>query len=75
MEASNQVFYGTVIWFSGKSGYGFVQQTNGQPDIFVHYSDIACEGFKTLQKDQKVSYEIGLNKHGKPKAVNVKIIK
>lgn len=69
-----EVKTGTVVWFDAKKGYGFISQDN-EPDLFVHFSDINSEGFKTLQKDQKVSYEVGLNKRGQPKAVNVKLIK
>lgn len=66
---------GVVCWFCPKKGFGFITQENNEPDIFVHYSDLACEGFKTLYKDSKVSYEIGTNKKGQPKAVNVLVLK
>jgi len=67
----NEVKNGIIIWFDVKKGYGFIGQENNEPDLFVHFSDINSEGFKTLQKDQKVSYEVGLNKRGQPKATNV----
>lgn len=66
---------GTILWFDPKKGYGFIGQENNEPDLFVHFSDINIEGFKTLNKDQKVSYEIGTNKRGQPKAININIIK
>jgi cold shock protein len=67
-----KVYVGTVVWFRG---IGFIKPDDSETDIFVHYSDIAMEGYKTLQKDQRVSYEIGLNNRGQNKAVNVKVIK
>ena len=69
---------GTVIWFSSLKGFGFIEwSSNGekQKDLFVHFSDISVEGFKTLSKGQKVTFELGLNKREQPKAVNVTIVK
>lgn len=69
---------GDVIWFDPKRGFGFIEwEKNGekQKDLFVHFSDIECEGFKTLYKGQKVSFGLGVNKHGDPKAVDVVILK
>lgn len=71
------VYYGEVIWFCNRRGYGFVgYEIDGvkQKDIFLHYSDICVNGFKTVYKDQKVSFSIGVNKRGDPKAIEVKII-
>ena len=72
------VYYGEVIFFDPKKGYGFISWTKNdgiqQKDMFVHYSDINCQGFKTLYKGQKVSFVLGINKHGTPKATNVSII-
>lgn len=67
-------FVGEVIWFDPKRGYGFISREN-QPDLFVHFSDIISEGFKTLYKGQKVAYGLGTNKHGDPKATNVEVLK
>lgn len=64
-------FIGTVIWF-GKV-YGFIAR-DGHDDLFVHYSDIASEGFKTLQKNQKVEFSLGVNREGRPKAVDVIVV-
>ena len=69
-----KVYSGLVIWFSAKKGIGFLSwEVDGvqQKDMFVHYSDIAMEGYKAVKKDQKVSFSIGENKHGQPKAINV----
>jgi CspA family cold shock protein len=49
---------GTVKWFSDVKGYGFLTQDGGGPDVFVNYSALDGDGFKTLQQGAKVSYEI-----------------
>lgn len=65
---------GEVIWFDNKSGYGFIARP-GEKDLFVHFSDITCEGFKTIKKGQRVSFTIGTNNKGQPKATDVVVIK
>jgi len=60
---------GTVKWFNDKKGYGFIKQEKGQ-DVFVHHSDIAASGFKTLDENDKVKFDIVQGKKG-PAAVNV----
>ena len=60
---------GTIKWFNEKKGYGFIQQDDG-PDIFVHYSSISGEGFKTLAEGERVQFDIEDGDKG-PKAVNV----
>lgn len=60
---------GTIKWFNEKKGYGFIQQDNGD-DVFVHYSSIVADGFKTLAEGQKVQFEIEQGERGL-KAVNV----
>lgn len=67
-------YTGKVIWFSGKTGIGFIAPDNGDKDIFVHFSNIVMEGFKTLRPDQIVEYEIGENHRGS-QCINVKVIK
>ena len=62
---------GTVKWFNGEKGFGFITDENGQ-DIFVHFSGIVAEGFKTLVDGQKVSFEISEGARG-PQATNVVI--
>src|SRR5438105_4927312 len=51
------VEYGTVKWFSNEKGYGFIERPGG-PDVFVHFSQIAGEGFKSLTEGQRVSFQI-----------------
>jgi CspA family cold shock protein len=50
-------FEGKVKWFNETKGYGFIQQDNG-PDVFVHYSAIENDGFKTLAEGQRVQFEV-----------------
>lgn len=75
---SDAKFTGEVLWFDAKRGYGFIGWTKDgvqQKDLFVHFSDILCDGFKTLYKKQQVSFGLGTNKHGAPKAIEVEVLK
>jgi CspA family cold shock protein len=49
---------GTVKWFNDSKGFGFIAQDDGGDDVFVHFSAIQGDGFKTLKENQKVSYEL-----------------
>jgi CspA family cold shock protein len=60
---------GTVKWFNAEKGYGFITGENGE-DIFVHFSQINVDGYKTLEEGEKVSYEVGEGAKG-PQAENV----
>jgi len=62
---------GNVKWFDGKKGFGFIQGPDGGKDIFVHYSSIQSEGFKTLEDGEPVEYEIADSERG-PQAQNVR---
>ena len=62
---------GTVKWFDEKKGYGFITPEDGGKDLFVHYSNITAEGFKTLEEGQQVEYEAGEGRKG-PEATNVR---
>jgi CspA family cold shock protein len=55
---------GTVKWFNGDKGYGFVTQEGG-PDLFVHYSEIQGDGYRSLDEGDKVEFEITDGKKGK----------
>ena len=63
---------GTVKWFDSKKGYGFIE-LEGNDDIFVHFSDIEEEGYKSLKDGEKVEFEINKDDQGE-KAKNVKKI-
>ncbi len=63
---------GTIKWFNDKKGYGFIKRENGD-DVFVHYSSIVAEGFKTLVEGQRVQFDIEEGNKGL-RAVNVVII-
>lgn len=60
---------GTVKWFNNQKGYGFIE-VEGENDVFVHYSAIQKEGFKTLEEGQKVEFEVIEGNRG-PQAANV----
>ena len=62
---------GTVKWFNAEKGFGFIEQDGGGADVFVHYSNIAAQGFRELQEGQKVSFEVTQGQKG-PQADNVR---
>ena len=55
---------GIVKWFSNEKGYGFISVTDTDEDIFVHFTGIISEGFKTLKEGQRVEFEIAQGAHG-----------
>ena len=61
---------GTVKWFNADKGFGFIQPDDGTADVFVHYSAIAAQGYKSLEESQKVTYEVTQGQKG-PQAENV----
>lgn len=61
---------GTVKWFNEAKGFGFLAQDNGGDDVFVHFSAIKAEGFKTLSEGQKVTFEVEDGAKG-PQATSV----
>ncbi len=63
---------GTVKWFDPKKGYGFITKEDGE-DIFVHWTAIQMEGFKTLEQGQNVEFDVVEGRKG-PQAANVKVV-
>jgi CspA family cold shock protein len=61
---------GTVKWFNQKKGYGFIIQEEGGEEIFVHFSAISGEGYKTLEAGDRVQFEVSKGDKG-PQAINV----
>ncbi len=62
---------GTVKFFNADKGYGFIAPENGGADAFVHISAVERAGMRTLDRDQRVSYELETDKRGKASAVNL----
>ena len=63
---------GTVKWFSAEKGFGFIQREDG-PDVFVHFSAITGEGYKNLEENQKVEFELAQGDKG-PQATSVRVV-
>lgn len=64
---------GTVKWFNAEKGYGFLSNDEGGEDVFVHFSVIQTDGYRTLEEGQKVEFEEEMDERkGKLRAVNVK---
>ena len=64
---------GTVKWFNAEKGFGFIERENGD-DVFVHFSGLNMEGFKTLEEGAAVEFDITDGAKG-PQAVNVEVVK
>jgi cold shock protein len=62
---------GSVKWFNPDKGYGFIAREEGD-DVFVHFSEIQGEGFKTLDEGQKVIFDVTTGQNGKLQATNVR---
>jgi len=62
---------GTVKFFNDQKGYGFISPEDGGSDAFVHISAVERAGMRTLQKEQRVSYELEQDRRGKTSAVNL----
>jgi CspA family cold shock protein len=64
---------GTVKWFNDDKGFGFITVDGGGKDVFVHFSEIATEGFRSLGEDQRVEFEIAQGPKG-PQATGVRVL-
>ncbi len=62
---------GTVKWFNSEKGYGFITPASGGPDVFVHYSAILADGYRSLEEGQTVEFEVGQGTKG-PQAEQVR---
>jgi cold shock protein len=69
IEEGNVFMQGKIKWFNAEKGYGFIEREGGE-DVFVHYSSIQMDGFKTLEEGQQVQFEIVEGSRG-PQAANV----
>lgn len=65
---------GTVKWFNGEKGYGFITPEDGSKDLFVHFSAIQADGYKSLDEGQKVEYDATQGQKG-PQASNVRVVR
>ncbi len=64
---------GTVKWFNSEKGYGFISQDGGGADVFVHFSAIQMDGYRSLEEGQRVEFEITQGQKG-PQAANIRPI-
>ena len=67
-------YQGTVKWFNNAKGYGFLGHANG-PDVFVHYSAITAEGYRSLKEGQAVEFDVVNGESGRPQAHEVRLLK
>ena len=65
---------GTVKFFNTQKGFGFITPSDGGKDVFVHISAVERAGMRTLNKDQRVSYELETDRRGKTSAVNLQSV-
>ncbi|HET6605954.1 MAG TPA: cold-shock protein [Rhodopila sp.] len=64
---------GTVKWFNGTKGYGFIQPNDGSKDVFVHITAVQQAGLTGLNDGQTVSFDVEQNRQGKTSAINLKV--
>jgi CspA family cold shock protein len=70
-QQEDRVAQGTVKWFNSEKGYGFIA-TDGGPDVFVHYSAIQMDGFRTLEEGDRVEFETTAGRDGRSQAEAVR---
>jgi cold shock protein len=73
IKEQSSMAQGTVKWFNAEKGFGFIAQENGGDDVFVHYSAIQSQGYKSLDENQKVEFDVTQGPKG-PQAENVRTI-
>ena len=66
---------GTVKWFNAEKGYGFIKDDNGGEDVFAHFSAIQSDGYKTLEENQKVTYDVEADPKDPSKVRAINIVK
>jgi len=64
---------GTVKWFNSEKGFGFIAPDDGSADVFAHYSEITGNGFRNLEENQKVEFEVTQGNKG-PQASNIRAL-
>jgi len=72
-NVSNLMITGTVKWFNGEKGFGFITPDGGEPDVFVHFSAIQGDGYRTLEEGQRVQFDVAPGRKGE-EAQNVQVI-
>jgi CspA family cold shock protein len=70
LREERSVAQGTVKWFNAEKGYGFITPDDGSKDLFVHFSEIQGNGYRSLDEGQKVEFEVGQGQKG-PQAQQV----
>ncbi|GAB3301252.1 cold-shock protein [Parasphingorhabdus pacifica] len=73
IKGDSEMAQGTVKWFNSEKGFGFIAPNDGGADVFVHYSAIDAPGFRSLDENQQVSYEVTQGPKG-PQASNVRTL-
>ncbi|MDM4763038.1 cold-shock protein [Galbitalea sp. SE-J8] len=64
---------GTVKWFNAEKGYGFIAPDDGSADLFAHFRAITGTGYRSLEENQKVEFEVGQGQKG-PQAENIRVL-
>jgi cold shock protein len=73
LRKETHVAVGTVKWFNADKGFGFITQDNGGPDVFAHFSAISASGFRSLEENQRVEFDIQQGQKG-PQAANIRVL-
>ena len=72
-KAVRNMARGTVKWFDGEKGFGFITPEDGGKDLFVHFSNISGSGYRSLEEGQQVQFEVGEGRKG-PEATDVQAV-